>query len=68
MPTDDDRFDERFDDRPDEASDDETVIRKAQEIVKVPAIGLIVTAVISLVFIPLGVAQYFFLLPRNSTR
>jgi hypothetical protein len=62
MPTDDDRFDDRFDDRRDDAPpDDDEIIRKAQDAVKAPAIGLIVTAVISLVLLPLGVVQYFML-------
>lgn len=60
MPTDDDRYDDRFDDRRDETPpDDDEVIRKAQDTVKAPAIGLIVTAVLSLVLLPLGVVQYF---------
>jgi hypothetical protein len=47
---------DEFDDRRDDAA---TLIRRAKDKVKAPAIGLIITAVLSLISIPLGAVQYF---------
>ena len=58
----DDRFDERDENQP--HSNDE-VIQIAKARVKVPAIGLIVTGIIVFVLIPLGVVNYFTLLPSQ---
>lgn len=65
MANEDDRFDDRMDDRNDMPRDDDDIIRRAKDQVKAPAIGLIVTAIISLIMIPLGVAQYVFLMPAQ---
>lgn len=65
MANEDDRFDDRTDNRGDEPRDDDEIIRRAKDQVKAPAIGLIVTAIISLIIIPLGVAQYVFLMPAQ---
>jgi hypothetical protein len=65
MASEDDRFDDRMDDRNDMPRDDDEIIRRAMAQVKAPAIGLIVTAIISLIFIPIGVANYVFLMPAQ---
>jgi hypothetical protein len=65
MANEDDRFDERMDDRNDMPRDDDEIIRRAKDQVKAPAIGLIVTAILSFIMIPIGVANYVFLMPTQ---
>jgi predicted RND superfamily exporter protein len=49
-------LDDNYDDQPEDRPSD--IIRLAKEKAKIPAIGLIITGVISLLFVPVGIYQY----------